>query len=130
MPARTVTRLVAGASSVALRLVALRGLLPEADLSAMVGARLSLLLDDDLGEVQAAVARLRQLLPGINVDRCVRRATCCLPLHRPACAGPRLATYLLARLPPAAKLPWWCTGMPRPRSDEVEVAGGRASAGR
>jgi hypothetical protein len=70
MPARTVTRLLAGAGQVALRLIRLRAMLPEADVSQMVGARLSLLLDDDLDEVEAGVARLRQLLPGISVDRC------------------------------------------------------------
>jgi hypothetical protein len=69
MPTKSVTRLVAGAGEVALRLVRLRGILPTADVSGMVGARLSLLLDDDLGEVEAAVARLRELLPGIDVDR-------------------------------------------------------------
>ena len=37
----------------------------------MVNNRLPLLLDDDLAAVEAASARLRELLPGIHVDRWV-----------------------------------------------------------
>ncbi|GFH17858.1 uncharacterized protein HaLaN_14572 [Haematococcus lacustris] len=34
----------------------------------MVNNRMSLLLDDDMAEVEQAALRLRQLLPGMNVD--------------------------------------------------------------
>jgi hypothetical protein len=37
----------------------------------LVGNRLSLLLDDDLDEVQAAATKLKDLLPSITVDKFV-----------------------------------------------------------
>ncbi len=43
----------------------------QADISAMVSNRLTLLLDDDLDEVQSASEKLRAKLPDINVDRWV-----------------------------------------------------------
>lgn len=45
--------------------------LPQANASALVGNRLSLLLDDDLDEVAAAAVRLKELLPNITVDKFV-----------------------------------------------------------
>ena len=44
---------------------------PQANASALVGNRLSLLLDDDLEEVTAAADRLKGLLPNITVDKFV-----------------------------------------------------------
>lgn len=43
----------------------------QANASALVGNRLTLLLDDDLDEVAAAAVRLQALLPGITVDKFV-----------------------------------------------------------
>lgn len=43
----------------------------QANASALVGNRLSLLLDDDLDEVQAAADKLQELLPNITVDKFV-----------------------------------------------------------
>jgi hypothetical protein len=40
----------------------------QANISLLVERRLSLLLEDDLDEVEAAAGRLRGLLPGIMVD--------------------------------------------------------------
>ena len=40
-----------------------------ADVSLMLNNRMTLLLDDDLGEVAVAADRLREILPDINVDR-------------------------------------------------------------
>jgi hypothetical protein len=40
----------------------------QANISLLVERRLSLLLEDDLEEVEAAAGRLRGLLPGILVD--------------------------------------------------------------
>jgi len=56
--ADTCVRLADNASVVAARLLRLKALFPKADVEAMVGARLSLLLDDDLDDVAAARARL------------------------------------------------------------------------
>lgn len=44
---------------------------PQANASALVGNRLSLLLDDDLDEVAAAAVTLKELLPNITVDKFV-----------------------------------------------------------
>lgn len=41
----------------------------QANASALVGNRLTLLLDDDLDEVEAAAAKLRVLLPNLLVDK-------------------------------------------------------------
>jgi hypothetical protein len=49
--------------------------------SKLVGGRLSLVLEEDLGAVEAAALRIQQLLPGIEVDKC---APCC-PALRPPC---------------------------------------------
>lgn len=46
-------------------------LMPQANASAMVASRLSLLLDDDLEQVAAAADRLRALLPTLLLDRFV-----------------------------------------------------------
>ncbi|KAG2446366.1 hypothetical protein HXX76_000952 [Chlamydomonas incerta] len=70
-PPKLVARLAANIGQVAVRLLALKALFPQADLSAMVNNRLGLLLDDDMAQLQAAEPRLRQLLPDINVDRFV-----------------------------------------------------------
>ena len=43
----------------------------QANASALVGNRLTLLLDDDLDDVEAAAARLRVLLPNLLVDKFV-----------------------------------------------------------
>lgn len=43
----------------------------QADISQLVASRLSLLLEEDLDEVEAAVARLRVLLPHLFVDKFV-----------------------------------------------------------
>lgn len=43
----------------------------QANASALVGNRLSLLLEDDLDDVQAAAAKLQTLLPSIVVDKFV-----------------------------------------------------------
>ncbi|KAG2492574.1 hypothetical protein HYH03_009235 [Edaphochlamys debaryana] len=70
-PPKLVARLAADPGAVAERLLRLRLAFPQADLTAMVSNRLALLLDDDMGAVEAAGGRLRELLPGINVDRFV-----------------------------------------------------------
>jgi hypothetical protein len=43
-------------------------MLLQANISLLVERRLSLLLEDDLDEVEAAAGRLRSLLPGVLVD--------------------------------------------------------------
>lgn len=43
----------------------------QASVSAMVGNRLTLLLDDDLNQVESAAQRLRELLPQLLVDKFV-----------------------------------------------------------
>jgi len=43
----------------------------QANASALVGNRLTLLLEDDLDEIEAAAARLRALLPNLIVDKFV-----------------------------------------------------------
>lgn len=43
----------------------------QANASELVGRRLSLLLDEDLDEVQANAERLKVLLPNITVDKFV-----------------------------------------------------------
>ncbi|GLC45449.1 hypothetical protein PLESTB_000617100 [Pleodorina starrii] len=70
-PPKLVARLAANTGEVAQRLLRLKIAFPQANLTHMVNNRLGLLLDDDLGEVEAAAGRLRELLPGINVDRFV-----------------------------------------------------------
>ncbi|GIL52045.1 hypothetical protein Vafri_8009 [Volvox africanus] len=70
-PPKLVARLAANTGEVAQRLLRLKIAFPQADLSTMVSNRLSLLLDDDLVSVEAASGRLRELVPGINVDRFV-----------------------------------------------------------
>ena len=40
----------------------------QADLSIMIGNRLTLLMDDDVEEIKVSAQQLRQLLPGVNVD--------------------------------------------------------------
>ncbi|PNW77033.1 hypothetical protein CHLRE_10g419500v5 [Chlamydomonas reinhardtii] len=70
-PPKLVARLAASTGQVAVRLLALKELFPQANLSAMVNNRLGLLLDDDTAQLQAAATRLRQLLPDINVDKFV-----------------------------------------------------------
>jgi hypothetical protein len=69
MSAKMVARFVDNSNNIALRLIRLRTIMPEADMAAMINLRLSLLLDDDLDDVEHAVTRLKELLPGINVDR-------------------------------------------------------------
>lgn len=69
MSAKMVARFVDNSNNIALRLIRLRTVMPEADMTAMINLRLSLLLDDDMDDVERAVARLKELLPGINVDR-------------------------------------------------------------
>jgi hypothetical protein len=64
--------LAANTDLLAERLLRLKALFPDADIAALVGGRLSLLLDEDLDAVAAAAARLRALLPGLRVDRFVQ----------------------------------------------------------
>ncbi|EFJ50641.1 hypothetical protein VOLCADRAFT_120611 [Volvox carteri f. nagariensis] len=70
-PPKLVARLAANTGEVAQRLLRLKITFPQANLSTMVGNRLSLLLDDEMGQVEAAAERLRELLPGIHLDRFV-----------------------------------------------------------
>ncbi|KXZ47268.1 hypothetical protein GPECTOR_36g120 [Gonium pectorale] len=70
-PPKLVARLAANTGLVAQRLLQLKSLFPQANLSAMVNNRLTLLLDDDMEQLAAASARLRELIPAINVDRFV-----------------------------------------------------------
>ncbi|GIL83712.1 hypothetical protein Vretimale_10507 [Volvox reticuliferus] len=70
-PPKLVARLAVNTGEVAQRLLRLKIAFPQANLSTMVSNRLSLLLDDDLAAVEAASGRLRQLVPGVNVDRFV-----------------------------------------------------------
>eukprot|EP00878_Enallax_costatus_P027132 GHUV01029183.1.p1 GENE.GHUV01029183.1~~GHUV01029183.1.p1 ORF type:complete len:231 (+),score=57.23 GHUV01029183.1:271-963(+) len=70
-PAMRVAQLAANTDKVAARLLRLRQIFPKANASAMVGNRLSLLLDDDLDQTEAAADRLRALLPQLLIDRFV-----------------------------------------------------------
>ncbi|KAF6256115.1 hypothetical protein COO60DRAFT_1640964 [Scenedesmus sp. NREL 46B-D3] len=77
-PPKRLAQLAAATHTLAARLLRLRFIFPkashryltslQANISALVERRLSLLLEDDLGEVEAAAARLCDLLPGILVD--------------------------------------------------------------
>ncbi|GFH28180.1 uncharacterized protein HaLaN_26625 [Haematococcus lacustris] len=67
-PAKLVARAAAQLNIIAGRLMRLKAAFPGADCSRMVNNRMSLLLDDDMAEVEQAALRLRQLLPGMNVD--------------------------------------------------------------
>ncbi|KAL6754146.1 hypothetical protein V8C86DRAFT_2710111 [Haematococcus lacustris] len=67
-PAKLVARAAAQLNIIAGRLMRLKAAFPGADCSRMVNNRMSLLLDDDMVEVEQAALRLRQLLPGMNVD--------------------------------------------------------------
>eukprot|EP00878_Enallax_costatus_P007271 GHUV01007617.1.p1 GENE.GHUV01007617.1~~GHUV01007617.1.p1 ORF type:complete len:336 (+),score=49.15 GHUV01007617.1:280-1287(+) len=53
------------------RLLRLREILPQADISYLVSSRLSLLLEEDLDVIAGSVARLRVLLPQVLVDKFV-----------------------------------------------------------
>eukprot|EP00798_Chlamydomonas_sp_ICE-L_P004057 gene4057-14143_t len=68
-PPKLVARLAANTGSVAQRIVRLKSMFPEANVSNMVSNRLTLLLEDDLDAVQIASTHLRELLPAINVDK-------------------------------------------------------------
>ncbi len=46
----------------------------QADVSAMLNNRLTLLLDDDMDVIQEASEKLRAALPDIDIDRCVTAA--------------------------------------------------------
>lgn len=64
-----VARLAANTHTIAARMLELKAIMPQANAGRMVSLRLSLLLDEDLQAVRRAVAQLRGLLPGINVDK-------------------------------------------------------------
>jgi hypothetical protein len=68
---KRVAALASSTDLIAARLLRLREIFPKANASALVGNRLSLLLDDDLEEVAAAAVRLKELLPNITVDKFV-----------------------------------------------------------
>lgn len=70
-PVDMVARLASTTRRTAARLLRIKAAFPRADAGAMVGARLGLLLDDDasLPDLEAAAARLRALLPGLDADR-------------------------------------------------------------
>jgi hypothetical protein len=69
-PPKMVAQLAADPNNVASRLLALKDIFPDADLSRMVNGRLSLLLDDDLSleEISQAAESLREQLPTIKTD--------------------------------------------------------------
>lgn len=68
-PPKLIARLAAQTSEVALRVLQLKDCFPNADVSAMLNNRLTLLLDDDIEEVRDAGRKLRSALPDIDVDR-------------------------------------------------------------
>lgn len=70
-PPKRVAELASSVDVIAARLLRLREICPKANASALVGNRLTLLLDDDLDEVASAAVRLQALLPGITVDKFV-----------------------------------------------------------
>jgi hypothetical protein len=67
-PVKMVAQLAANTHDIAVRLLLLKRLFPAANLSVMVGNRLRLLIEDDMQDVTRAASRLRELLPGVNVD--------------------------------------------------------------
>lgn len=69
---KLVARLAFHVQTVGQRLLHLRRIFPACNASMLVSNKLSLLLDDDLAMVQDAAARLRQLLPGLNMDMLVQ----------------------------------------------------------
>ncbi|KAG1665034.1 hypothetical protein FOA52_003209 [Chlamydomonas sp. UWO 241] len=71
-PPALIARLACQTDDVARRLMELKALFPQADITEMVNNRLSLLLDDDMRDVGDAGAKLRARLPDINIDRFVQ----------------------------------------------------------
>jgi hypothetical protein len=70
-PPKQVAALASSPDLIACRLLRLREIFPKANASELVGRRLTLLLDEDLDEVQANAERLKVLLPNITVDKFV-----------------------------------------------------------
>ncbi|CAD7699318.1 unnamed protein product [Ostreobium quekettii] len=73
MPPKLIAALVGIAPEVATKLVELKSMLPEADVSSLCLQRPSLLLDADLAALRRDVDRLRRLLPRTDVDALVER---------------------------------------------------------
>lgn len=69
-PPKMIAKMAADPSNVASRLLRMKEIFPDADLSKMVNGRLSLLLDDDLSldEISEAADALRESLPSIKTD--------------------------------------------------------------
>ena len=69
-PPTLVAKLAADPQRVAVRLMKLKEIFPDADLSKMVSGRISLLLDDDLSleAISDAAMTLRETLPSIKTD--------------------------------------------------------------
>jgi hypothetical protein len=63
-------------AGLAVALITLKGFFPEGNPAQMVVRRPSLALGEDLASVGEAARRLRELLPDVDVDRCI--PLCCL----------------------------------------------------
>jgi len=70
-PPKLVARAATHTPQIAMRLMRLKAAFPSADVAMMVGNRLSLLLDDDITDIDSTAGELRKLLPGLDVDRFV-----------------------------------------------------------
>lgn len=64
-----IVQLAADPDALAMKLVRLKEIFPEADTAQMVCSQLSLVLSTDLQSIAASAKELRQLLPNVNVDR-------------------------------------------------------------
>lgn len=64
-----IVQLAANPDELAMKLVQLKQIFPEADTSRLVCSQLSLVLSANLNSVAASAAELRHILPNVNVDR-------------------------------------------------------------
>ena len=64
-----IVQLAANPDELAMKLVRLKQIFPQADTVQMVCSQLSLVLSADLDSIAASAEQLREILPNVNVDR-------------------------------------------------------------
>ena len=64
-----IVQLAADPDSLAMKLIRLKEIFPEADTAQMVCSQLSLVLNTELQAIAASAEELRAILPNVNVDR-------------------------------------------------------------
>ena len=69
MSPEVIAKLAANPDDLAVKLVRLKQIFPQADTAKMVCSELSLVLAADLDLVAASAAELREMLPNVNVDK-------------------------------------------------------------